>query len=316
MFAIILCLFLVVCGVVCELTDDDVAKIDKVLTARFDARDERLYDKFDKMLTARFDVFSANFSAQMKDVITSIDELKFSVSSFHAFNRRRVEAIQFVSVKRKFCQNANGNIHYGTSHSVTYKGKVATLFTPHASCFDSPEFHPTNNGTFFLHHTFDLAIDRRCSSSSAALDISSSVVPFLGDEIITFAFGDNGYVWQGLVSANVVNNCSVAANHWKDDVQICRGEIIAQGHQHAGMSGGAVLNGCGYLGMTHAVSRSNANFAYIISAAEIIKFIEKHLNELPELADCKQRSIVPPVAPLADCAAKTPQEVTINASEF
>jgi hypothetical protein len=82
------------------------------------------------------------------------------------------------------------------------------------------------------------------------------------------------------------------------------------------MSGGAVLNGCGYVGMTHAKTSGEVNFALIISAADIMHFIDLHLNELPKLAHCNQSILVPPVAPLANCAAKRPLEFTINPSQL
>ena len=196
------------------------------------------------------------------------------------------------------------------------------MFTPHSDCLNSHAFSPTNNGKYILHPTLDLAIDLRClptSSTPSALDISSVFVPSLGDEIIAFGFGETAFVWQGLVAAFLSKNvvCSSKATHWNSSTRVCSGEVVAQGHQHAGMSGAPVLNGCGYVGMAHAVSAkanvSGAIFAYIIPASYIIDFMEQHHSQLPTLAACGQSAVAPPLAAFADCATNTHLQIIINA---
>ena len=224
--------------------------------------------------------------------------------------------MQMVTEKFDFCPKNSG-----TRHTVVYKGKVATVFTPHADCLNSHAFSPTNNGNYILDDIFDLAIDIRCSNTSAALDISSVYEPSLGDEIITFGYGDTALVWQGVVSARVKNKCVSPAMHWGNGtVRFCSGEIIAQGHQHAGMSGAPVLNGCGYVGVAHAVNDKtnapDANFAVIIPAYAVTRLIKKNLDRLPTLADCGQTALAPPLAALANCATNIPLtrlQIIINA---
>ena len=214
-------------------------------------------------------------------------------------------------------------MYTSTSRTLTYKGKVVTVFTPHADCLNSYAFSPTNNGSYILDDTFDLAIDLRCSpTTSAALDISSIFVPSLGDEIIAFGFGVTALVWEGLVAGFLSQkmDCSSKATHWnKTSTRVCFGEIVAQGHQHEGMSGAAVLNGCGYVGMAHAVNKktnaSEANFAYVIPASAIVRLIEQNLDKLPTIENCRKRSVVPPLAALANCSTMTPLEIIIDASQ-
>jgi len=164
-------------------------------------------------------------------------------------------------------------MHFGTRHAVVYEGRVATLFTPHSNCLNSHEFSPTNHGNFILHPFFDLAIDTHCLPTPSALDLTSVFVPSLGDEIIAFGFGVTANVWQGLVAGFTRDwICSSPATHWNSTLtRVCDGEIVAQGHQHEGMSGAPVLNGCGYVGMAHAVNSKvnaiTAIFAYIIPAS-------------------------------------------------
>jgi hypothetical protein len=300
------CLCLAVVGVVGQLTDADFAKIGYLLTSELDKRDERLYAKFDAVET------------KIDDVKTELANVKIELTRLNYFNSHRVEIMQNVSNLFFPCSNL-----YGTKHTLVYKGRVATLFTPHYHCVNEPAFHPTNNGAYILHPILDLAIDLRCNPSTSALDISTVYKPSLGDEIIAYGFGDTAQVWQGLVSSHVRDVCLGPATHWNDTngVRVCSGEIIAQGHQHAGMSGAPVLNGCGYVGVAHSVNiaktnATHANFAYIIPASDIIDFIEQNLSELPTLAYCGQRMVTPPLAAFANCAAKmplTPLQIIINA---
>ena len=325
MLAFLFCLCLAVVGVVGQLTDADFAKIGYLLTSELDKRDERLYAKFDALET-KFDALNTTLSNKIDVLDTKIDDIKYELSKHHFFNRIRIDVLRNVSGKFSHCINPDGSPkHYGTRHTVVYKGRVATLFTPHSDCLNSHAFSPTNNGNYILHPTLDLAIDLSClptSSSPSALDISSVFVPSLGDEIIAFGFGETAFVWQGLVAAFTSAHwkCSSKATHWEGttSVRICTDEIVAQGHQHAGMSGAPVLNGCGYVGMAHAMTTSYASYAYVIRASDIITFIEHNHSQLPTLADCGQSAVAPPLAAFANCATNThltPLQIIISVSQ-
>jgi hypothetical protein len=280
-------------------------------------RDERLYAELGSIkktintLETKFDTLNSTVGAQIGDLKTYFTN---AFSDSHFFNRNRVEILRRVSEKFVACPE-----HSGTSHTVAYKGRVATVFTPHSDCLDSQAFSPTNDDNYILDDIFDLAIDLRCSNTSAALDISSVYEPSLGDEVITFGYGSSGLVWQGVVSARVESKCVDPAIHWGNGtVRFCSGEIVAQGHQHGGMSGAPVLNGCGYIGMAHGVNTKtnlhNANFAFIIPAYGVTRLIKKNLGKLPTLAECRQSALAPPLAALTNCATKTPLETVINAT--
>ena len=155
---------------------------------------------------------------------------------------------------------------------------------------------------------YDLALDTTCDPNSHfALDISHIATPQLGDELIAFGYGNDAHVWQGTVSLFESHmDCSAhPAMHWTGETRVCNGEIMAQGHQHEGMSRAPVLNGCGYIGMAHCARKPSssqlANFAGIIPAAAIQAFIEKHLSKLHTLEVCKKSDVSAPTAPLVDC---------------
>ena len=163
-----------------------------------------------------------------------------------------------------------------------------------------------------MHPEFDFAVFTTCPRASAkALNVSAFAVPELGDDLLVYGFGVVGSVWEGVMFrvAKMPNavNCSLnPAQHWSGETRICAGEFIAQGHQHEGMSGSAVLNGCGYVGTAHAtntpVGTQRANFAVIIPAMVIFEFIDLHADKLSTLEDCKLQPQMPPVAGFVECS--------------
>ena len=318
MLAFLFCLCLAIVGVVGDLTDADLTKIGTLFDAHFGDLKGQIGDLKGQFgdLKAQIGLLNTSVGAQIGDLKTYFAT---AFSDSHFFNRNRVEMLRKVSAKFVPCPKQSG-----TSHTVVYEGRVATVFTPHSDCLNSHAFSPTNNDSYILDDIFDLAIDLSCSNTSAALDISSVYEPSLGDEIITFGYGDAALVWQGLVSAYVNNECVDPAIHWGNGtVRFCNGEIVAQGHQHEGMSGAPVLNGCGYVGMAHAVNDKtiapNANFAFIVPAYAVTRLIKKNLGRLHRLADCGQIALAPPLAALANCATNipltplTPLQIIINA---
>ena len=207
------------------------------------------------------------------------------------------------------------NVQFGTLHALLRKGKVATIFTPHLNLSAAGIFTIPGPEQVLLHPGFDFAILTKCPSASisSALNVSAYAIPELGDELIVYGHGDSASVWTGFVSRVATSpsfvNCSVTpAQHWSGVTRICAGELIAQGHQHEGLSGAPVLNGCGYVGTAHAAvvpDRSTLeNSAGIIPASFIFDFIDEHIDKLPTLEDCKLLAEVPPVASFVDCSAR------------
>ena len=202
-------------------------------------------------------------------------------------------------------------------HALLIHGKVATIFTPHAKMSPKDIDKNPELTNVLLHPEFDFAILPICPPSaliSVALNVSEYAIPALGDERIVYGHGASASVWTGIVSrvANFENfvNCSITpAQHWSGVTRICAGELIAQGHQHEGMSGAPVLNGCGYVGTAHAAVMPDesklANFAAITPAAVIFDFIYLHSDKLPTLATCGLHAEAPPVARFVDCSTRS-----------
>ena len=79
----------------------------------------------------------------------------------------------------------------------------------------------------------------------------------------------------GVYSTIILDN-----QNWKGIGAWNNDEFVVQGAQHEGMSGGPVANGCGYLGMSHAVLKSDklAKFAALIGGVAIQPFLDEHLK--------------------------------------
>lgn len=208
--------------------------------------------------------------------------------SLHNFNNDRISVIEKVSdiMKIDDCPK-----QFATKHAFYFRGYVGEFFTPHFNCSEQKE-NPDND--FILHPTHDVAIISRCPQASSALNISLYVTPFLGDNIVGFGFGSSAKAWTGSVAdLNDPLSVDINANHWTGEAKISSGEIIAQSHQHDGMSGGAVSNGYGYVGMAHIVMNDvKLNYACIISAKVLVEFVASHLKKLKTLVDCPNLEIL------------------------
>jgi len=88
-----------------------------------------------------------------------------------------------------------------------------------------------------------------CPRTTHGLDISIAAEPFAGDQVITYGFEDMAKAWSGTVSFKENSNkkCLVLAQTGVGN--ICAGEYLVQGELDKGLSGAAVLNGCGYIGI-------------------------------------------------------------------
>ena len=283
------------------LLGESEARQNEKLTKSLAESEARQNEKLTKSLAeseARQNVKLDKFEKSLTDVV------KGGFQDLHSFSRRRVQILTRITT-RVLIEN---NVFIGTGHTLLRNGKLAIIFTPHIKINYNITSLYTN---VLLHPEYDFAIITSCPADTKyALDVTSYAVPELGDGLIVYGHGNTASVWKGIMSrvAKVpyAANCSlVPAQHWSGDTRICDGEYIAQGHQHEGMSGSAVLNGCGYVGMAHAVDRPDetklASFAAIVRSEDIVSFMDSHADKLPTLGDCGMQAVLPPVARFVDC---------------
>jgi hypothetical protein len=188
--------------------------------------------------------------------------------------------------------------------SVFYRGKVARVFAPHLNCSG---VNPYPKG-IFTDEFHDVAVMAKCPDRGThALNITFVPDIRLGDDVILYGEGDIANVWKGVLSGNRFNpaaDCGLSTP-WYPNTSICNGEYLIQSHQHDGLSGSPVANGCGFVGMAHAIMQSGAIFAAVINGTIIRKLINKFFSKLPNIEDCEDVSVVNlPHYPFSDCVAK------------
>ena len=132
--------------------------------------------------------------------------------SLHNFGRARVLAIASSSSKLYLPNWCNGSV---TRHAVFYRGKITELFSPHLECNSTIDNIRGRN--IFLHNRLDLGAIGGCPAYvHSALNISTVVAPELGDEVISYGFGDVAEVYRGSVASvrNHDRDCVSASDHW------------------------------------------------------------------------------------------------------
>ena len=237
---------------------------------------------------------------------TKFDNLKLEFTSLHNFGRERAAILERASSRINFDKyNCTGS---ATRHAFYLNGKVGQFFAPHFICstgFEENLPEDISNG-IITHPYYDVGIILQCPVSKSAVNISSYTVAKLGDDVISYGFGDIAESWKGSISSEGYTSSEhelYKSHHWSGSANIGSGEVIIQAFQQEGMSGAAVSNGCGYLGMSHAVRvGSFASFASIIPAEILGIFAIDHWSKLINLEDCLGLEISNlPTMPLMDC---------------
>jgi hypothetical protein len=233
-------------------------------------------------------------------------EVGFTV--LHNFGRQRIAVMESATHSFDFCGNSS------TSHAVYYYGRVAELIVTHHSCSHIEKelvagAVSLNNRRIITHRTHDLALLAGCPQT-AALDVSNYTIPHVGDNVVGFGLGSIANAWMGMVAAveGAVNSSTFP--RWLGqapditDKFLYSYRISGSSQQHEKQSGGAVANGCGYLGMAHMVrtpSYGNANFAVVISSLVIDDFLRSNYDILETAEMCNTKVVKLPIMPFMDC---------------
>jgi hypothetical protein len=262
-------------------------------------------EKLDE-LSKKVDELSIFFLKKVDRLDKKVDNLENLVragfTGVHEFDRKRVEALKSSTNNINFNNKETCNKGSATIFSVYYRGKIARVFAPHFNCSGVNPFPDF----IFTDDFHDLAVGSQCPTPGThAINITSSSNIKLGDDVILYGVGDTANVWKGVLSGlyHNQNNCELATP-WHGNGSVCNGEFLFQSHQHNGLSGSPVSNGCGFVGMAHAIqlSSSGAVFAAVIGWAVIIKLIEKFYSMLSFIDDCEDIHIVNlPHFPFSDC---------------
>jgi hypothetical protein len=218
--------------------------------------------------------------------------------------------------KVKILKNSTGEVispcdQHSTYHSVYYDGYVVALFNPHMECstFENVILHP--------YYDLGILLDRKYSLPYA-IDISIGASPELGDDVMAYGHGVRAKIWGKISDFIEKGECDTLVKHFNGSTRVCAGEWIVQAHQHPGMSGSAVANGCGYLGIAHAVvtfedsSGVTANFASVIGIKTIQQFISDNKDKLVKHQDTSIVINELPFASFVECRDSIEVEVEVR----
>jgi ElaB/YqjD/DUF883 family membrane-anchored ribosome-binding protein len=276
------------------------SKIDSVnssVNSKIDSVNSNVNSKIDSVnssVNTKIDSVNSNVNSKIDSVNSKIDSVNSKIESLdsnvmegfqelHDFGSRRAALLENISSDIVICNSSF------TGHAVFLKGFFTVVAAKH--------FTPCENSEteWIKCENVDVAISRRCPETAIALDIDDSYELRLGDEVIGLGFASGAMqLWRGHLSRVVKEASGV----------VSAGEYFIEGSfQEFGMSGGALLNGCGYQGESHAVKSvavslypgngnatslnvshpfiSNPSAAYAIPARLIKECISKHSGSLP-----------------------------------
>ena len=205
------------------------------------------FQKFEIENNFRFSELKTEFRTAHSELQSHID-MRFE--QLHDDNRDKIISLQKASRSSEICGSAI------TSHFVLYKSYVFAISVAHTPCYMGdilPEW-------FHVCPQLDVSIWSGCPPANVALlNITSSVVDAeMGDAATAFGFSfGNPRAWHGTIVGLLGKNSTgkhLTPNAFESDQ-----ELLFQGAQQQGMSGGGVLNGRGYLGVARAIFSDSLN---------------------------------------------------------
>jgi len=220
----------------------DVGFVVKLFDGMLNRLETRLETRFDKM-EARLETLETGLKTietRLKAVENSMmtkKEMQALLINQHDFNRNKMKGLKQISGYSSICDS------FITTHYVVYNKKMFGISVAHTPCFvgDSiPEFVlPVPN--------LDVSIWSGVPPPSVSLlNITDRIVSAeIGDTATAFGLTMNGWprAWQGMLVGML--NVEEQGRHFTNHAHHHKEELLFQGAQSGGMSGGAVLNGNG-----------------------------------------------------------------------
>ena len=283
--------------------------------SKFDLSLSRLREDLTANFESRFSSIRDDISSLRKDLTAADeankDELMGYFHHLHNFSYHRVETLKRATLQMEICPG-----QLVTAHAAYLDGRVFLITVAHSVCPDI-----RNNTNVNLCDGIDVALLGGCPLSEEVsqdedsqdtedsthriathmLNITDVANMRMGDKGVAFGFSDDEMqMWEGELNALVGKIAALRQNgshvegpaHFKgpDRLYLLPREFVLGGNQVMGMSGAAVANGCGYLGVAHA--RPSGNLAafpsgVVIPAKEIKKCFKQFESKFETLASCK-----------------------------
>jgi len=260
-----------------------VGKIDS-MDAKFDAIDA----KFDA-IDAKFDAMDAKFEAMDAKFEAKFDTLRDDILASE--KRIHLHLHDQQAVKTQVLREASRTVTICesevTAHFVLLEPFIFGISVAHFPCYigDSiPDYiSPCAN--------LDVSIWSGCPPEDVSLlNITGRVAKAeIGNSALALGLtGGVPRIWEGIITGHVGKNTS--GRHFTGRAYAHAEELICQGSQRAGMSGGPVLNGNGYLGVVRACDIDGlSNSDPIVVPVHLFeKCIWSKANVLQTLDSCRQ----------------------------
>lgn len=232
-----------------------------------------------------FGVFSelramrAEMKADIAAVSDKVDSLLENSNNFHFAK---------VDVLKKCTGAVNVCGSWGTTHSVVYKGRLAALTVSHFECDVKPV-------SLTASARADVALVEGCPTTTHAMNLTGALATHrLTDDVLAFgkayvrgptSFAIVDRAWRGYVGGKY--GVSQKALPFSGSPIVLEDEWITNAVQEDVMSGAAVLNGCGYLGLAHARPMVyNQSQAIILPFEKIFEFLNENYDRLKSPNDC------------------------------
>ena len=179
-----------------------------------------------------------------------------------------------------------------TSHSIFYDGIATTVTVAHVDCPRS-----VVEKEFVICDDIDIIMYRECPLVNHVLNISFAAKLREGDNVVAVGYkhfhnASKFRSWEGQIMGMVWEERKGQCLAGSGKVTVKHDEFLLSGKQVQGMSGGACLNGYGYLGAAHAIDQDKA--ALVIPESYIKEFINKNRKHLKHFTECSNLTIVEP----------------------
>ena len=269
---LLLVLLFLTCSIVflnADLTDNDILRLGKMLA-----------------------VIHQDIADIHQDIADLRKDMMEGVRKMHDFANDRAKALGTISWPTDLCGTKM------TAHSVFWEGIVGGITAAHYECSDGKI--PPKNLVFCDNVRYvDVVIYTGCPPKdiTEALNIAHSAQLRPGDSSVAHGFAailgkPIPRYWQGQLLGAVGEEKMGQCGAGTTNVTVREDEYLISGDQFAGMSGGAVLNGYGYLGTVHAIT--GIGLAAVIPSSYIKACMTAHRSRFSSAEDCNLTVMLPP----------------------
>jgi hypothetical protein len=238
-------------------------------------------DDMERRVSVRMDDMERRVSVRMDDMK---DDMKRHVSEglnevlrmLHDHNREKIAVLSNATYHLSFCSGVL------SGHLLYFKGKYFGVTAAHSPCF----YNDKVPAGVIPCAGIDVALLSTCYAGKNVVNVTSSTVaPRLGDEAVAVGYYKSEIrAWVGaLVGFGGVHRKGI---HFTSNYYEVPDELIFQGAQLPGMSGAAVVNGLGYVGVAHILKfESDVPSAQVIPWSRIEECVVNNWSSLPSNCD-------------------------------